>query len=80
MVENLALQRVLVWLGLSELQAKVYLTLLEGGAASAEVICKRIGTSRSVVDYVLRELKELGLVKESLLLVTVSELRRNSFG
>jgi predicted transcriptional regulator len=64
LVDNLVVQKVLVWLGLSELQAAVYLAVLEVGKARVETVSERLGISRSDVECVLCELEELGLVKE----------------
>jgi predicted transcriptional regulator len=63
MVEPLVVQEVLVWLGLSELQAKVYLVLLEVGKADAETISKLLSISRSDAECALCGLEALGLVK-----------------
>jgi predicted transcriptional regulator len=67
MVDILALGEVLVWLGFSVLQAKVYVALLETGKESIEALSKRLGISQSEVDRALCELEELGLVEERLL-------------
>jgi len=43
MIQDVDVQ-VLVWLGLSVLEAKVYLTLLEIGDASVDDICEHMKT------------------------------------
>jgi sugar-specific transcriptional regulator TrmB len=63
LVDDLALQKVLVWLGFSELQAKTYLALLEMDKASVEALSKQLGVSRLDVCRVLCGLEELGLVE-----------------
>ncbi len=64
LVDDLALHEVLVWLGLNELQAKVYLAVLEAGMAGVEIVSKRLDFSQSDVARALDELEELGLIKE----------------
>jgi predicted transcriptional regulator len=63
MIYDLDVQELLVWLGLSELQAKVYLTLLETGNANAESVSKQARLDQLTVECALFELKEIGLVK-----------------
>ncbi len=52
-----------VWLGLSVLQAKVYVALVEGGVASVEVLSRRTKVCQLDVKCALGELQNLGLVK-----------------
>src|SRR3989338_2584369 len=55
-------QEILVNLGLSDAEAKVYLTLLELGSTLAGPIIKKTGLHRGTTYQVLQRLKEKGLV------------------
>ncbi len=63
MVQDADVQ-VLVWLGLSGLEAKVYLSLLEIGRANIEDISMKTKIREPDVRCALRELEKRGLVKE----------------
>jgi sugar-specific transcriptional regulator TrmB len=63
LVDDLGLQRVLVWLGFSVLQARVYVALLGVGVVGVGVLSKQLGVSRLDVCRVLCGLEELGLVE-----------------
>jgi predicted transcriptional regulator len=63
MVSDLSVRDMLIQLGLSVLQAEVYLALLEIGQADVEIISMQVGISRSSALCVLLELMDIGLVK-----------------
>jgi sugar-specific transcriptional regulator TrmB len=54
-----------VWLGLSEVEAKIYLTLLEMGETSAEAISKQTKISQLEVQSALKALQKIGIVHEA---------------
>jgi sugar-specific transcriptional regulator TrmB len=56
--------RILVALGLTRLQAKVYLTLLEEGEIGVQAISRQTKLPQVDVNEALCELEKLGLVKE----------------
>ncbi len=57
---------VLVGLGLSERQARVYLSLLKAGSGGARVVAGLAGVPRQEVYGLLSELQRLGLVRQNL--------------
>jgi predicted transcriptional regulator len=63
MIQELDIQK-LIWLGLTEIQAKIYLTLLEMGEASTEKLSKQTKKPPSEVCLALSELKEIGIIQE----------------
>jgi sugar-specific transcriptional regulator TrmB len=63
MVDDTDVQ-VFVWLGLSVLQAKVYLTLLETEQTTARVISEQTKIRQLDVQNALDELQKIGLVTE----------------
>ena len=64
---------VLRALGLSVLQARVYLSLLEIGEADAEAISQKTRMPQQEVYCTLRDLQELGLVKEITLPLSIKQ-------
>jgi predicted transcriptional regulator len=65
MVDNIDVQKKLVYLGLSVLQARVYHSLLETGQTTIEVISEQTKISQLDVQNALKELKKIGLIKET---------------
>jgi sugar-specific transcriptional regulator TrmB len=64
MVQNADI-KLFVWLGLTEVQAKIYLTLLEIGETGAEVLSKQTKTPQPEVQSALKVLLKLGIVQEA---------------
>src|SRR3989338_1465204 len=58
----MAEKEILQELGLSEAEAKVYLTLLEVGSTLAGPVIKKTGLHRGTTYQILQRLKEKGLV------------------
>lgn len=62
-MENIEL---LQQIGLTELEAKVYLTLLKSGELSTGDLAKKLNIQRSTIYYLFERLQEKGLIVESL--------------
>ncbi len=62
---GILLWQVLTNIGLTEKEAKVYLTLLTTGAQPASIVAKKAGLNRTTTYLTLEELKSKGLVNTS---------------
>jgi sugar-specific transcriptional regulator TrmB len=64
LIVNATWQRLCEYLGLSEYEAKIYVSLIEAGQAKARTLSVLSGVPRTKVYSVLRKLMDMGLVIE----------------
>jgi len=64
LIINATWQRLCEYLGLSEYEAKIYVSLIEAGQAKARTLSVLSGVPRTKVYSVLRKLLDMGLVME----------------
>jgi len=64
LIINATWQKLCEYLGLSEYEAKIYVSLVEAGQAKARTLSVLSGVPRTKVYSVLKKLIDLGLVTE----------------